>query len=44
MENAHKELERHYLFYQSIFNEFLPDLVKFVDKDREVQLRNLNLG
>jgi acyl carrier protein phosphodiesterase len=44
MENAHKELERHYLFYQSIFHEFLPDLVRFVDKDRDINLRDLLLG
>jgi acyl carrier protein phosphodiesterase len=44
MENAHTELERHYLFYQSIFHEFLPDLVKFVDKDRDINLRDLLLG
>ncbi|HPH81426.1 MAG TPA: ACP phosphodiesterase [Flavobacteriales bacterium] len=44
MENAHKELERHYLFYQSIFHEFLPDLVRFIDKDREINLRDLLLG
>lgn len=43
MENAHKELERHYLFYQSIFHEFLPDLVKFVDKDRKINTRGLFL-
>lgn len=44
MENAHKELERHYLFYQSIFHEFLPDLVRFVDKDREINVRDLLIG
>jgi acyl carrier protein phosphodiesterase len=44
MENAHKELERHYLFYQSIFHEFLPDLVRFVDKDRDINVRDLLIG
>jgi len=44
MENAHKELERHYLFFQSIFHEFLPDLIKFVDADRSINLRGLMLG
>jgi acyl carrier protein phosphodiesterase len=44
MENAHKELERHYLFFQSIFHEFLPDLIKFVDKDRPMNLRGLMMG
>lgn len=43
MENAHKELERHYLFFQSIFHEFLPDLIRFVDKDRKINTRNLLL-
>jgi len=44
MENAHKELERHYLFYQTIFHEFLPDLIRFVDPDHEVNLKGLLLG
>jgi acyl carrier protein phosphodiesterase len=44
MENAHKELERHYLFYQTIFHEFLPDLIRFVDTDHEVNLKGLLLG
>lgn len=44
MENAHKELERHYLFFQSIFHEFLPDLIRFVDNDNEANMRDLLLG
>ncbi len=44
MENAHKELERHYLFYQTIFHEFLPDLIRFVDTDHEVNLKGLLIG
>ena len=45
MENAHKELERHYLFYQSIFHEFLPDLIRFVDNTgKDANYRDLLLG
>lgn len=33
METAHKELERHYLFYQSIFSEFLPELIVFAGRN-----------
>jgi acyl carrier protein phosphodiesterase len=36
MENAHKELERHYLFYQQVFHEFLPDLIRFAESNRPV--------
>ncbi len=43
MENAHKELERHYLFYQTIFHEFLPDLIRFVDPAHEFNLKGLLL-
>jgi acyl carrier protein phosphodiesterase len=43
MEYAHKELERHYLFYQSIFHEFLPDLIRFVDPDHKVNFKGLLL-
>lgn len=41
MENAHKELERHYIFYQSIFHEFLPDLIRFVNPDHNINIRGL---
>lgn len=41
MENAHKELERHYIFYQSIFHEFLPDLISFVNPDHNINIRGL---
>ena len=45
MENAHKELERHYLFYQSIFHEFLPDLIRFVDNTgKDANYRDLLLS
>jgi acyl carrier protein phosphodiesterase len=44
MENAHKELERHYMFFQSIFHEFLPDLIRFVDNNGELDLKDLLLG
>lgn len=44
MENAHKELDRHYLFFQSIFHEFMPDLIRFVDNNSEANLRGLLLG
>jgi acyl carrier protein phosphodiesterase len=44
MENAHIELERNYLFFQNIFNEFLPDLIRFVKKDEEINLRKLLLS
>lgn len=44
MENAHIELERNYLFYQNIFHEFLPDLIRFVKKDEEIDLRKLLLS
>jgi len=41
MENAHLELERNYLFYQNIFHEFLPDLIRFVNKDEDINLKKL---
>lgn len=44
MENAHIELERNYLFYQHIFHEFLPDLIRFVHKDESLNLRKLLLS
>lgn len=44
MENAHKELERHYLFFQSVFHEFLPDLIRFVDEKKEANFKDLLLG
>jgi len=44
MENAHKELERHYMFFQSIFHEFLPDLIRFVDNNEDANFKDLELG
>ena len=44
MENAHIELERNYIFYQNIFHEFLPDLIRFVKKDEDINLRKLLLS
>jgi acyl carrier protein phosphodiesterase len=44
MENAHIELERNYLFYQNIFHEFLPDLIRFVHKDEHLDLKKLLLS
>ncbi len=41
MENAHRELDRHYLFYHNIFNEFLPELIRFIDRDRALNYHDL---
>jgi len=44
MENAHKELERHYMFYHNVFHEFLPEVILFVDNNRNVNYRDLLIG
>lgn len=44
MENAHKELERNYLFYQHIFHEFLPELILFVDGEKPVNYKDILIG
>jgi acyl carrier protein phosphodiesterase len=44
MEIAHLELERNYFFYQTIFDEFLPDLIRFVDRDKKTEFKKVGLN
>jgi len=44
METAHLELNRNYYFYQNIFDEYLPELIKFVDRDKKNEFNKLGLN
>lgn len=44
METAHLELNRNYYFYQNIFDEYLPELIKFVDRDKKTEFKKMGLN
>jgi acyl carrier protein phosphodiesterase len=44
METAHLELSRNYYFYQNIFDEYLPELIKFVDRDKKTEFKKVGLN